>query len=400
MYQKERRKQMDEKDTPEAVFTREDPAATVTQNTTTTTGDPTTTAASPGATIPIGSVTTTSPTLLNESYYHGLLPREDVQFLLKNNGDFLVRVSQPRSSDAERQIIISLMVDKDADQQIGLRHIVVQNKNSKTLLNITFFLAEESPRFDLIQNLVDHFFKNGKPISPTIGNTILVTPIGRQKWELRHSDIELTKRLGAGVYGEVNRGKMKRKNYTVDVAVKSARTTVVTKEEIKEMMREARIMRNYVYQNVVRIYGVALDDDPIMIVMELVRGGSLLEYLKSNSTKITDSERLNHMTSSAAWGLEYLHSHIASRNCLYDRNKNVKISDFGLSREGESFKMTTTQKVSIKWIAPETLQNFTFTKSSDVYSFGVLISEIYNNGGVEPFEGQKTSEVKTMSKIL
>uniref|UniRef100_A0AC35GS81 SH2 domain-containing protein n=1 Tax=Panagrolaimus sp. PS1159 TaxID=55785 RepID=A0AC35GS81_9BILA len=105
---------------------------TVTQNTTTTTGDPTTTvattivgtattttAASPGATIPIGSVITTSPTLLNESYYHGLLPREDVQFLLKNNGDFLVRVSQPRSSDAERQIIISLMVDKDADQQIG-----------------------------------------------------------------------------------------------------------------------------------------------------------------------------------------------------------------------------------------------------------------------------------------
>uniref|UniRef100_A0AC35GFV0 SH2 domain-containing protein n=1 Tax=Panagrolaimus sp. PS1159 TaxID=55785 RepID=A0AC35GFV0_9BILA len=135
---------MDEKDTPEAAFTREDPATTVTQNTTTTTtgdptttvttiivGTPTTTAASPCTTTPIGSVTTTSPTLLNESYYHGLLPREDVQFLLKNNGDFLVRVSQPRSSDAERQIIISLMVDKDADQQIGLRHIVVRKQMGK-----------------------------------------------------------------------------------------------------------------------------------------------------------------------------------------------------------------------------------------------------------------------------
>jgi serine/threonine protein kinase len=58
---------------------------------------------------------------------------------------------------------------------------------------------------------------------------------------------------------------MKRKNHTIDIAVKSARTTIVTKEGIKEMMREARIMRNYVHQNVVRIYGVALDDDPIMI---------------------------------------------------------------------------------------------------------------------------------------
>lgn len=50
--------------------------------------------------------------------------------------------------------------------------------------------------------------------------------------------------------------------------------------------------------------------------MELVRGGSLLEYLKSNSTKITDSERLNHMASSAAWGLEYLHS----RSCIHRGN--------------------------------------------------------------------------------
>uniref|UniRef100_A0AC35GM40 Protein kinase domain-containing protein n=1 Tax=Panagrolaimus sp. PS1159 TaxID=55785 RepID=A0AC35GM40_9BILA len=187
----------------------------------------------------------------------------------------------------------------------------------------------------------------------------------------------------------------------IDIAVKSARTTVVTKEGIKEMMREARIMRNYVHPNVVRIYGVALYDDPIMIVMELVRGGSLLEYLKSNSTKITDSERLNHMASSAAWGLEYLHScscihrDIASRNCLYDRNKNVKISDFGLSREGELFKMTKVQKIPIKFTAPETLRNFTFNQASDVYSFGVLIWEIYNNG-LDPFEGKKTSEVKTM----
>lgn len=86
---------------------------------------------------------------------------------------------------------------------------------------------------------------------------------------------------------------------------------------------------------------------------------------------------------------------IAARNCLYDKNKNVKISDFGLSREGDKFKMTTyvfvniylifkitvfffrTQRVPIKWIAPECLINFTFTRPSDVFSFGVLIWEIW-----------------------
>uniref|UniRef100_A0A914Y423 Protein kinase domain-containing protein n=1 Tax=Panagrolaimus superbus TaxID=310955 RepID=A0A914Y423_9BILA len=106
---------------------------------------------------------------------------------------------------------------------------------------------------------------------------------------------------------------MKRKNDVIEVAVKSAKTATLTKEGAKEMMREARMMRHYLHPNVVQIYGVALDDDPIMIVMELVRGGSLHHYLKKNAGKINDIERLNNMASSAAWGLEYLHS----RSCIH-----------------------------------------------------------------------------------
>uniref|UniRef100_A0AC34GMX0 Protein kinase domain-containing protein n=1 Tax=Panagrolaimus sp. ES5 TaxID=591445 RepID=A0AC34GMX0_9BILA len=127
------------------------------------------------------------------------------------------------------------------------------------------YQVEEPHRFDLIQELVDHFLRTKTPILSNVLNSILVNPIGRQKWELRHSDIELTKRLGAGVYGEVYRGKMKRKNHVIDIAVKSAKTATLTKEGAKEMMREARMMRSYNHPNVVRIYGVALDDDPIMI---------------------------------------------------------------------------------------------------------------------------------------
>uniref|UniRef100_A0AC35FZI0 Protein kinase domain-containing protein n=1 Tax=Panagrolaimus sp. PS1159 TaxID=55785 RepID=A0AC35FZI0_9BILA len=57
--------------------------------------------------------------------------------------------------------------------------------------------------------------------------------------------------------------------------------------------------------------------------------------------------------------------------------------------------MTTTQRVPIKWIAPECLINFTFTRPSDVFSFGVLIWEIYTDAA-EPFEGKKTSEIKNL----
>lgn len=44
----------------------------------------------------------------------------------------------------------------------------------------------------------------------------------------------------------------------------------MNKEKIKEMMREARLMRNYVHPNIVRMYGVCVEREPLLIVMELV----------------------------------------------------------------------------------------------------------------------------------
>ncbi|PIO61623.1 hypothetical protein TELCIR_16849 [Teladorsagia circumcincta] len=60
-----------------------------------------------------------------------------------------------------------------------------------------------------------------------------------------------------------------------------------------------------------------------------------------------------------AWGLEYLHSKsvlhrdIAAKNCLYDTAKVVRISEFGLSRQGTTYAMKTARKMPIKWLAPE-----------------------------------------------
>ncbi|ETN85360.1 SH2 domain protein, partial [Necator americanus] len=58
----------------------------------------------------------------------------------------------------------------------------------------------------------------------------------------------------------------------------------------------------------------------------------------------------------------------------------VKISDFGLARQGTSYKMKTAQKMPIKWMAPESILTFTFTQKTDVYTFG-------------PSEGKTTATV-------
>ena len=46
--------------------------------------------------------------------------QKDAQSMLRENGDFLVRVSQPRTDVSDRQVIISVLINKDIDPQIGV----------------------------------------------------------------------------------------------------------------------------------------------------------------------------------------------------------------------------------------------------------------------------------------
>ncbi|KAL6742409.1 hypothetical protein Aduo_015562 [Ancylostoma duodenale] len=148
-------------------------------------------------------------------------------------------------------------------------------------------------------------------------------------------------------------------------------------------MKEARLMRGLDHPNVVKLYGVGVLDRPLYILLEYVAGGSLKTYLRRNKQNITIEEKVQ-MALGAAWGIDYLHKaeilhrDIAARNCLYDHDSAVKISDFGLSRNGKTYKMKSPKKMPVRWMAPESIVSYTFSQKSDVYSFGVLVYEIFS----------------------
>ncbi|KAI6188505.1 Tyrosine-protein kinase [Aphelenchoides besseyi] len=313
-----------------------------------------------------------TPRTKSTDYFHGFLPREDLPHLLQENGDFLVRTSEPEVGQA-RKYIISMMFEK-GNPETEMKHFIVQKVKNKFRVNVQQFAS--------LVELIDHYVSKKEPLSSTQPLAIIRNAIPRQAWELLHEDITLVKKLGEGAFGEVHAGKLRLKTKRkVDVAIKLAKTEQVDKEKVKELMKEARLMRNYEHPNVVKLYGVAIEQEPLMIVMELVEGGALDVYLQKNGPKVVLQEKLDCMCMGTVWALEYLHSKncihrdVAARNCLYAK-KTVKISDFGLSREGESYQMTSAKRLPIKWLAPETLTTG---------NLGITLWEIFANGA-EPYQ--------------
>ncbi|VDM62116.1 unnamed protein product [Angiostrongylus costaricensis] len=257
-------------------------------------------------------------------------------------------------------------------------------------------MLESTHAFNSLCDLINYYRK--KPCLFFGAEFILQHPIPPQSWEYHHSDICPGKILGEGAYGMVRAGTLRQKNgKAVKVAIKQSKChSEMGKAKIKEMMNEARLMRLLKHKNIVHLYGVAVTEHPILIVLELVNGGALNSFLRKHGVNLNVKEKIS-LCVGAGSGVEYLHQNdcihrdLAARNCLITEDK--VISDFGLSRLGTQYTLKAPMKLPIRWLAPESLETFTFSQKSDVFSFGVLAYEIFSNGG-EPWDGMTNAEVR------
>ncbi|ETN78893.1 protein tyrosine kinase [Necator americanus] len=203
-----------------------------------------------------------------------------------------------------------------------------------------------------------------------------------------------------GEFGEVNLGRLKQKNgEEVDVAVKVMKGTKVKKAQLSAFFEEAKLMRRFDHPNIVRFFGVAPQEEPIMIVLEFACGGSLKSYCKTHSD--IPAKKLLQFATDGARGMCYLAAHqvihrdLAARNCLLGRRDELKISDFGLSiADKTEMKLDKLKSVPIKWLAPETLRQGIFSNKTDVWSYGVLLWEIFMQCGSDPFPGETNQKAK------
>jgi len=162
-------------------------------------------------------------------------------------------------------------------------------------------------------------------------------------------------------------------------------------------MAEAMAMKDIPpHPNVVLFRGVTMSPDPLCIVLEYCKFGSLLHYLRSDE-KITSEQKVKlakHIARGMAHlhngkkGVELIHRDLAARNILLKDGFVAAVSDFGMARmKDDSDDASHTQQNigPIKWMSPESLEKKHYSKKSDIFSYGVVLYEIVARE--EPWKG-------------
>ncbi|KAA0722868.1 Tyrosine-protein kinase [Triplophysa tibetana] len=307
--------------------------------------------------------------LTQQGWYHGAIPRLEVQELLKNDGDFLVRESQ-----GKQEYVLSVHWSSQC------RHFLIQSADGVYRL--------DGEGFTSVPLLVNHILSSKSAVTKRT-DIVLKKPILKDKWVLEHDEVVLGQSIGRGNFGEVFSGRLRSEN--TPVAVKACRENLPLEQKNKFLM-EARILKQYDHPNIVKLIGVCTQKQPIYIIMELVQGGDFLTFLRAEGQNL-GTKMLIRMAENVVSGMAYLegkkciHRDLAARNCLVGEESVVKISDFGMSRQEQDGVYDATggmKQIPVKWTAPEALNYGRYTTESDVWSFGVLLWETFSRG-VTPY---------------
>lgn len=188
------------------------------------------------------------------------------------------------------------------------------------------------------------------------------------------------------------------------VAVKIMREETAADEEFRRRFAsESHAIAMLSHPNIVAVYDVSHSDDVEYIVMELVDGITLKQYMEKRGA-VNWKEAL-HFTKQIAKALAHAHSRgiihrdIKPQNIMLLKDGTIKVADFGIAALENEVEDSNEAMGSIHYIAPEQAQGKSPDVRSDIYSLGVVMYEMLT--GQKPYTGDSIQEiaVKHMSSL-
>lgn len=208
---------------------------------------------------------------------------------------------------------------------------------------------------------------------------------------------EIIAKIGSGGMADVYKAKDHVLNRLVAIKVlKQEYSTDAT--FVKKFRVEAQSAAGLSHPNIVSVYDVGEDDGVYFIVMELVQGITLKNYIDMKG-KLDIREALNISVQiasglSAAHENRIIHRDIKPQNIIMSRDGKVKVTDFGIAKVADSTTVTTTAAGTVHYISPEQARGGYSDERSDIYSLGITMYEMVT--GRVPFEGETNVAVALM----
>jgi 5'-AMP-activated protein kinase catalytic alpha subunit len=206
--------------------------------------------------------------------------------------------------------------------------------------------------------------------------------------EIMIGDYIVKHTIGKGTFSRVKLGINK---YTGEkVAIKILdKLKIVEKEDLERIIREMRMLSELDNEHVIKVFQIYEDDNHYLIIMEYCEGGELFNYIVKNQ-KLSENETAFFFYQIIK-GVEYIHSKgIAHRdlkpeNLLLDKDKKLKIIDFGLSNYFDGFQKLETPCGSPCYASPEMVGGNKYNGFFiDVWATGIILFAMLC--GYLPFE--------------
>ena len=206
---------------------------------------------------------------------------------------------------------------------------------------------------------------------------------------------EILEVIGTGGMAVVYKARCHRLNRLV--AIKILKDEFSGDEEFRRRFRaEGEAVAMLSHPNIVQVYDVSSSDNANFIVMELIDGISLKQYMEKKG--VLNWKETLHFAMQIAKGLEHAHGRgivhrdIKPHNVMVLKNGSVKVMDFGIARVmNKSNTLTKEALGSVHYISPEQAKGGHTDNRSDLYSLSVVMYEMM--AGRPPYDGESAVAV-------
>lgn len=205
---------------------------------------------------------------------------------------------------------------------------------------------------------------------------------------------EVLSKIGAGGMADVYKGKDTILNRYV--AIKVLKKEYREDENfVRKFRSEAQAAAGLMNPNIVNVYDVGEDRGLYYMVMELVEGITLKEYIKRKG-KLSHKELISIAIQmctgiGSAHAANIIHRDIKPQNIIISKDGKVKVTDFGIAKATTSNTISSNAMGSVHYTSPEQARGGFSDAKSDIYSIGITLFEMAT--GRVPFDGDSTVSV-------